>query len=315
MSFVERLRRRFFPLKSSAPAPAMREHMLACHGPHGMHKMAYVEWGASDNPNVVFCVHGLTRNCRDFDFLAEALLDRYRVICPDVAGRGRSHWLTHAQDYDFPLYTADMRALMAHVGAGSVDWVGTSMGGLIGMHIASETPAAVKRLILNDVGPHIPAQSLQRIGKFIGYMPLFDNVIAAEEFIRFASAPFGELTDAQWRHLTIHSIRQRPDGKYEMAYDPAIADPFRQALMYLDLDYWHLYDKIQCPTLVLHGAESDLLTADVVQQMTQRGPRAKAVDIPGTGHAPVLMDETQIGIVRSFLLDQPAAAAYSQAGC
>lgn len=276
--------------------------MLSCRDPHGSHQMAYVEWGAADNPDVLICVHGLTRNCRDFDFLAEAMLDNYRVICPDIAGRGRSHWLTNSQDYGFPLYALDMRALMAHVGAETVDWVGTSMGGLIGMLIASETPAAIRRMVLNDVGPLLTAQSLQRIGQYTGNAPLFDNVAAAEAYIRLTSSTFGNLTDTQWRHLTIHSLRQRPDGKYEMAYDPAIAEPFRQTMVYADVDLWPVYDAIKCPTLVIHGAESDLLTTDTVCQMAERGPKAKTVDIPGVGHAPVLMDDDQIAIVRDFLL-------------
>ena len=295
--------RRLFARKPRAPA--MREHMLSCHGPQGKggtHRMAYVEWGDPDNPNVLFCVHGLTRNGRDFDFLAEGMLDRYRVICPDVAGRGRSTWLTHADDYGFPLYVNDMRTLMDHVGAQSVDWVGTSMGGLIGMLIASQSPRAIRRLVLNDVGPVLTAQSLKRIGQYTGNAPLFAGVAEAEAYIRLVSAPFGHLPDAQWRHLTVYSVRERPDGKYEMSYDPAIGEPFRRTLIYVDLDLWPVYDAITCPTLVIHGAESDLLTADTVAAMTRRGPRAQAVEIAGVGHAPTLMDDAQIRIVRDFLL-------------
>lgn len=299
MKMVDFLRR-FFPRKPLPPA--MREHQLSCRGPHGTHSMAYVEWGDPDNPDILFCVHGLTRNSRDFDFLAEAMLDRYRVICPDVVGRGRSSWLTRADDYGFPLYVNDMRALMDHVGAKSVDWVGTSMGGLIGMMIASQTPAAIRRLVLNDVGPVLTAQSLKRIGQYTGNAPLFDSVADAEKYVRLVSAPFGHLSDVQWRHLTVYSVRERPDGKYEMSYDPAIGEPFRRAFVYTDLDLWSVYDAILCPTLVLHGAESDLLTAETVQAMARRGPRAQVVEIPDVGHAPVLMDDAQIRLVRDFLL-------------
>lgn len=300
MKLFDFLRRLF---AGKARAPAMREHMLSCRGPHGTHKMAYAEWGDPDNPEVLFCVHGLTRNSRDFDFLAEAMLDRYRVICPDVVGRGRSTWLARADDYGFPLYVSDMRALMAHIGANRVDWVGTSMGGLIGMMIASQTPDAIRRLVLNDVGPLLTAQSLKRIGQYTGNAPLFNSVAEAEAYVRLVSAPFGHLTDAQWRHLTVYSVRERPDGKYEMNYDPAIGEPFRRAFVYTDLDLWPVYDAITCPTLVIHGVQSDLLTADTVKAMTQRGPRARAVEIPEVGHAPVLMDDAQIRIVREFLLD------------
>ena len=300
--------RRLFGRSTAVLQVPMRERKLVCQGPHGPHTLAYVEWGAEDNPNVLICVHGLTRNCRDFDFLAQALAGRYRVICPDVAGRGRSEWLTHPEDYGFPLYVADMYALIAHLGVKSVDWVGTSMGGLIGMLVTSQSPTLIRRMVLNDVGPVITAQSLQRIGKYTGNSPLFDDVAAAEAYIRLVSAPFGKLTDAQWRHLTIYAIRQRPDGKYEMGYDPGIAEPFRKTMVYADVDLWPVYEMIQCPVLVLHGAESDLLLADTVRGMAERGPKAKTVDIPDVGHAPTRMDDAQIGIVRDFLLDSPAPA-------
>ena len=282
----------------------MRERQLDCPDPHGSHNIAYVEWGAEENPNVLVCVHGLTRNCRDFDFLAQALADEYRVICPDVVGRGRSGWLAQGEDYDFPVYVADMRALMSHLGAKRVDWVGTSMGGLIGMVIASQMPEMIGRLVLNDVGPVISAQALQRIGKYTGNAPLFNDIAAAERYIRAVSAPSGNLTDAQWHHLTIHEIRQRNDGNYEVNYDPAISTAFRKtALRDQDIDLWSTYDAIRCPTLVIHGFNSDLLSEDTVRQMMQRGPKAKTIDIPNVGHAPALMDDAQIKIVRDFLLE------------
>ena len=282
----------------------LREHQINCPDPHGSHTMAYVEWGAADNPNVLICVHGLTRNCRDFDFLAQALADEYRVICPDIVGRGRSSWLASGEDYGFPVYVADVYALIGNINAKQVDWVGTSMGGLIGMLIAGQTPEMIGRLVLNDVGPVISAQALQRIGKYTGNAPLFDDIAAAERYIRAVSAPSGNLTDAQWRHLTIHEIRLRADGKYEVNYDPAISTVFRQAAAGgADIDLWPTYDVIQCPTQVIHGMNSDLLGADTVRQMTQRGPKAKAVDIPNVGHAPALLDAPQIKIVRDFLLE------------
>jgi pimeloyl-ACP methyl ester carboxylesterase len=287
---------------STEKLSAMREYQLSCPDPHGTHNMAYLEWGDPGNSNVLICVHGLTRNCRDFDFLADAMCDHYRVICPDVVGRGRSDWLSDPQDYNFPLYVADMRALLTHIGAKTVDWVGTSMGGLIGMFIASETPDVIRRMVLNDVGPVITMRSLQRIAQYTGNAPVFDNVEASEAYIRLVSAPFGDLTDAQWRHLTIHEIRQRPDGKYEVNYDPGIGIAFRSAPITADADLWPAYDGITCPTLVIHGAESDLLTVETVRQMAVRGPKARTVDIPHVGHAPTLMDTAQIGIISNFLL-------------
>ena len=306
MKIIDYLRRLFGGTfaPSTSPVPLMREHVLSCPGigGSGPHDMAYVEWGDVFNPNVLICVHGLTRNSRDFDFLAEAMADRYRVVCPDVVGRGRSAWLDNKNDYGFPLYAADMQALIAHLGVSKVDWVGTSMGGLIGMLLAAAPSSPIRKLVLNDVGPVITVESLKRIGSYTGTAPVFPNYAAAEAYIRLVSAPFGPLTDAQWRHLTIHSLRERPDGQYEMGYDPGIGDAFRNNPIVANVDLWALYDMIKCPTMLVRGAESDLLTRETAQQMTERGPKAQKFEITGVGHAPVLMDEAQIRIVRNFLL-------------
>jgi pimeloyl-ACP methyl ester carboxylesterase len=280
----------------------MRQRSVQCAGPHGLHRMSYMEWGDSANPRVLICVHGLTRNNRDFDFLAQAMAGDYRVICPDVAGRGASDWLPVSDDYGFPLYVADMVTLIARLDAESVDWVGTSMGGVIGMLLAAQAGNPIRRLVLNDVGPVVTGVSLQRIAQYVGKAPPFPDLNAAEQYIRAVSASFGPHTDAQWRHLTVHSVRKQPDGQYVMAYDPELAAPFRKITTFVDTDMWFFYDQIKCPTLLMRGAVSDLLTRDTTQQMTQRGPRAKLIEVPGVGHAPTLMDEAQIGPVREFLL-------------
>ncbi|MCE1184899.1 MAG: alpha/beta hydrolase [Rhodocyclales bacterium] len=264
--------------------------------------MHYLEWGDPANPRVLVCVHGLTRNARDFDDLARALAGHYRVICPDVAGRGQSDWLAVKADYQFPTYVADMVTLLARLDVETVDWVGTSMGGLIGMLIASLPGNPIRKLVLNDVGPLITAQSLRRIGEYVGKAPVFPDRAAAEAYIRAVSAPFGQLTDAQWAQLTDSSIRQT-DAGWAMAYDPGIGDAFRQAPVVLDVDLWPVYDSIRCPVLLVRGAESDLLLDETARRMTERGPQARRVDIPGVGHAPTLMDEAQIAPVRSFLLE------------
>lgn len=283
-------------------APAgMRERSVQCAGPHGLHRMHYVEWGDADNPKVLICVHGLTRNCRDFDFLAQALAGEYRVVCPDVPGRGHSEWLQVSDDYGFPLYVADMVTLIARLNSSVIDWVGTSMGGVIGMLLAAQTGNPIRRLVLNDVGPVVTGVSLQRIGQYVGNAPPFPDLHVAEQYIRTVSASFGPLTDAQWRHLTLHSLRCRDDGHYVMAYDPELAAPFRKITNFVDTDLWGFYDLIKCPVLLIRGAESDLLTADKAQEMTRRGPKATLVEIPGVGHAPMLMDEAQIRVVRDFL--------------
>jgi pimeloyl-ACP methyl ester carboxylesterase len=281
----------------------MRQHTVQCLGPHGLHRVAYTEWGDAANPRVLLCVHGLTRNGRDFDFLAAALAEEFRVVCPDVAGRGVSERLKVPEDYQVPNYLSDMVALIARLDVESVSWLGTSMGGLIGMALAAQPDTPIERLILNDVGPLITAASIKRIGDYVGTAPRFESVEQAEAYIRVVSAPFGKLTDAQWRHLTVHAVKLAADGRYEMAYDPAIAEPFRKAMGDGDVDLWPMYDAVRCPTLLLRGAESDLLQHATAVEMTQRGPRAHLVEVPDVGHAPMLMDPLQIGTVREFLLD------------
>ncbi len=283
----------------------MREGKVKCLSAAGFHHMAYVEWGDAANPKVLVCVHGLTRSGRDFDFLAQALAADYRVVCPDVVGRGRSDWLRNKSLYALPQYCADMTVLLARLNVETVHWVGTSMGGLIGMALACQPETPITRLVLNDVGPVITATSLERIGTYLGAAPRFDSIEQAEAFVRFVSATFGSFSNEQWRHLTVHVTRTASDGKIEFAYDPGIAQSFREMLAASDgkdVELWPLYDGIACPTLLLRGETSDLLTHDAALQMAGRGPRATLVEVPGVGHAPMFMDATQAAPVRNFLL-------------
>ncbi|MGH8718286.1 MAG: alpha/beta fold hydrolase [Burkholderiales bacterium] len=297
----------------------MRTEHVLCLGRHGFHRVNYYDWGDRTNPHVVICVHGLTRNARDFDFLAQVLASDCRVVCPDVVGRGKSDWLKHARDYEYPLYIADMTTLIARVTGVRkslkrwlarifgrqtkpvIDWVGTSMGGLIGMMLAAQANSPIRRLVVNDVGPLVPAASLRRIGQYVGKDPRFASLEEVESYIRKYSAPFGPLTDSQWRHLALHSAKQYADGTWGFVYDPAIGEPFRSGLI-SDVSLWEVYDKVSCPTLVLRGADSDLLLAQTGQEMTVRGPRAKFVEFLGVGHAPMLMAEDQIKTVKDFLM-------------
>lgn len=277
------------------------ERTVSCVSPCGLHRMAYTEWGAADNPRVLICVHGLSRNGRDFDVLAQALAADYRVICPDIVGRGRSDWLRDAANYGIAQYVADMIVLIARLNVDSVAWLGTSMGGLIGMVLASLEGTPISRLLLNDVGPVIAAESIKRIGDYIGRTPRFESFADAEQYIRRVSAPFGRLTDEQWRHLTESSVRQRADGGFELRFDAAgIAESFRRATTAGEIDLWPIYERIACPTLVVRGAESDLLSRETAQAMAGRGPRPQLVEVPGVGHAPMFMDEAQIAIARRF---------------
>jgi pimeloyl-ACP methyl ester carboxylesterase len=279
---------------------SMRQGSLLGLGPGGFHRIAYTEWGDPANPRVLLCVHGLTRNGRDFDRIAAAMADRCRVVCPDIAGRGRSDWLPAAEHYGYPQYCADMTALIARTGAERVDWLGTSMGGFIGMMMAAQKNTPVERLVVNDVGPFIPKAAAARIASYVGADPTFDDFAAALAYIRRVAAPFGPLSDAEWRHLTEHSVKPR-DHKLALRHDPKITVPFTSKPPE-DVDLWPVWDAVRCPTLVLRGAESDLLLRETAEAMTRRGPKAQLMEFPGIGHAPALMAPEQIAAVREFLL-------------
>lgn len=279
-----------------------KQQHVQCIGPSGLHRMAYTEWGDHHNPRVLVCVHGLTRNGRDFDALAEAMSGHYRVICPDIVGRGKSSRLRDPAGYQIPQYVSDMVTLIARLGVERVDWVGTSMGGLIGMALASQEGTPIRKLLLNDVGPVITVEALQRIATYVGADPTWPTFQDMLTYVKMISAPFGNLTEAQWWHLTETSVAQRPDGRWGFLYDPQIGTPFREAFVDKDIDLWPIYDQVRCPTLVMRGAESDLLTRDVWQAMGERGPRAELLEIAAVGHAPMFLDDDQISVARNFLL-------------
>jgi pimeloyl-ACP methyl ester carboxylesterase len=267
--------------------------------PHGFHRVVYYEWGDAANPRVVICVHGVGRNGRDFDVLGEALAPRMRVLAVDMPGRGNSDWLADPNDYVFPTYLTTLTALIARSGAAHVDWVGTSMGGLLGIVAAAQPGSPVRRLVVNDVGPQIEPAALARIGGYFGQDPTFATFAEIEAYLRDISAPFGPLTDAQWEFITRTNVRQRAGGRWGIAYDPGIAVPFRKAPAPPDL--WPVWDAITCPTLVLRGANSDLLSREVAEKMAVRGPKPRVVEFPGVGHAPTLLTAEQCRPVVDFL--------------
>ena len=279
----------------------MSNRALLVGAPHGFYRMSYTEWAGPAGAATVICVHGLTRNGRDFDMLAEALASDFRVVCPDVLGRGKSDWLEHAEDYDIPVYVAALAQLIARLDVPEVLWVGTSMGGLIGMLTAALPRAPIRRLVVNDIGPLLAKEGIARIAAYVGKDPSFADLAALEAYLRQVAASFGPLSDAQWRHLATHAARAKPDGSLGLAYDPSIGESFKKATP-VDVDLWPQWDRIACPTLVLRGANSDLLRRPDALAMTQRGPRASLVEFPGIGHAPALMAPDQIAAVRGFLL-------------
>ena len=289
---------------------------LDCTAP-APHRMAYWQWGDPQASHTVVCVHGLSRQGRDFDVLAQALVDRsktpLRVVCPDVVGRGKSDFLTDPQGYQLPTYVADMLQLVSQLKPTTLDWVGTSMGGLIGMLLCAYAPsvgATVRRLVLNDVGPVIQWQALQRIGQYLGKSGQFATVQEAADAMWAISSSFGPHTPAQWLALSQPMLKplagaQGP-GAWTLHYDPAIALPFgamtAQQAQEGEAFLWQAYDAISAQTLLLRGAQSDLLSVATAQQMTQRGPQAQLVEFAGVGHAPTLIAPDQVDAVADFVL-------------
>jgi pimeloyl-ACP methyl ester carboxylesterase len=298
----------------------------------GFHRIAYLDWGKHSAAEVVVCVHGLSRNSRDFDFLARDLARDCRVVCPDVVGRGDSEWLADKSDYRFSTYLSDAAALIARItaplppvsfgtfrgrrkasaGPAQIDWIGTSMGGLIGMLLAAKPGSPIRRLVLNDVGPFISWGSLYRLKGYVAGGGSFGSIAEVETYLREACAPFGPLTDEQWRHLAAHSTAVASDGRFHLRYDPAIGDTMRVNApdpelplgpnFLAGIDLWSTWAEIRCPTLVLRGAESDVLSRDTLLQMQARRPGVEVLEFPGIGHAPALMSYDQIAAVREFLL-------------
>ncbi len=266
--------------------------------PLGFHKVAYTEWGNAVAQPPVICVHGLARNGRDFDKLAGALQERTQVVCPDIVGRGKSDWLSDPAYYTYPQYMADMTALIARIGSGQIDWVGTSMGGILGMFLAAQPNNPIRKMVVNDVGPFIPLAALEIIGGYFSLVPEFADEAQTERHIRQIYAPFGITDDADWKHMTVNSMRELPNGKFALAYDPAIGKAFLS--LHEDTNFWDVYDRIRCPTLLLRGVNSDILSAETAQEMTRRGPKPQLIEFPNTGHAPALMNAEQIKIIEEF---------------
>ena len=298
------------------PEPTL--NYVPCADAAGGHRMAYWEWGAADAGHVIVCVHGLSRQGRDFDVLAQGVLARadrpLRIVCPDVVGRGRSDWLADPMGYQLPGYAADMLQLLAQLDArtpvATLDWVGTSMGGLIGMAVCGTPkmplPVPVRRLVLNDVGPAIQWLALQRIGAYLGNTGRFDSLQQAADAMWAISTSFGPHTPEQWLALSRPMVKPLPEGGFTLHYDPAIALPFRtvteESAAQGEAALWRLYDNIQAETLLTRGAGSDLLSRETAQAMTQRGPGARLIEFVGVGHAPTFVTDSQVEAVASFLL-------------
>jgi pimeloyl-ACP methyl ester carboxylesterase len=288
--------------------PKAQIKSVQCCSPEGLHRMAYKEWGDPANPVALVCAHGVTRVSDDFDNLANELCDAYRVICPDIVGRGRSDWFKDANHYQIPQYISDIVTLLARVNARKVYWLGTSMGGLIGMGLASLEGSPICKLILNDIGPSLNADALARIGDYIGQQVRFEHFADAEAYIKSISTSFGAHTDSEWHKFAQDVLKQDKDGYWVRHYDLKLAVPFKaitvESAKQSEALLWAAYDAIHCPTLLVRGAESDLLNREVADAMTQRGPKAKLIEIADVGHAPTFVHADQIAIVKKFLHDE-----------
>ncbi|HAL36681.1 MAG TPA: alpha/beta hydrolase [Polaromonas sp.] len=300
---------------------------VTCPDAEGEHRMAYWQWGQPDSGHVVVCVHGLTRQGRDFDVLAQALCEQVqqsaqrptgiRVVCPDVVGRGESDWLKDPMGYQVPAYVADMLVLLSRLHAQSpittLDWVGTSMGGLMGIVVCGQPdlPLAVpvRRLVLNDVGPTLQWQAIVRIGAYLGEAGYFSTLQDAADAMWAVSQSFGPHTPEQWLALSrpmVKPVSAAADSKFRLHYDPAIAVPFKLATeasaQQDEATLWQLYDHIKAETLLIRGALSDLLSPETARAMTERGPHARLVEFEGVGHVPTLIAKDQVAAVAGFLL-------------
>lgn len=274
------------------------------------HEIAYTRWGESSENGTVICVHGLTRQGRDFDFIAGRLsADGYQVVCPDVVGRGLSGRLSDPTDYDLHQYELDMAMLIASLRVPEVDWIGTSLGGLIGILLAGRANSPIRRLVINDIGPDLPLTAVLRIGTYVQNAPSsFESREAAEMYFRDILAPFGKLNQQQWRHLSDHSIKPLDNGRFALRYDRAIPRGFKPPMIHRRR-LWTAWERIRCPILLLRGEDSDLLLPRTAEEMVQRNPRAKLVEVPDCGHAPALLKESQTRIIEEWLRGHGASSA------
>ncbi|MDR3398239.1 MULTISPECIES: alpha/beta fold hydrolase [Paraburkholderia] len=301
------------PTSAFNAEPAVpRQRYVQCASPAGLHRVAYTEWGDPANPRVLVCVHGLTRSGRDFDRLAAQFASTYRVVCPDVAGRGLSSWLANPNFYSVPQYVADMVTLIARLNVETVDWFGTSMGGLIGMALAGLPETPIRKLLLNDVGPHLEPVAVQRIGDYLGKPVRFDTLQQGVDYAALLAKTFGPLTPDEWREINTPLLHEK-DGAWLMRYDPRIAEPFaaitEEAAKLGEAVLWRSLAAFQGPVLVVRGEQSDLLSRETVTQMTETGAAVSSVEIAGVGHAPAFLSADQIDVARQFFIGRAADAS------
>ena len=281
----------------------VKHEYIECKSRDSQHLMAYTQWGNPEDERVLICVHGFSRTGRDFDYLAAALQEKYRVICPDIVGRGKSDWLSNSSDYGLPLYISDMLTLINQLHLSNVDWVGTSMGGLIGMFIASQKDSLINRLVMNDIGPEVVPESLRRWGgKYLSQgQPYFESWTQVTEYVREFYSGYGKLSDSEWEHIAKHTVKLTSEGKYQLHYDPTIVDVFRVNTGELKpVDLWETWSSVTCPVLLLHGEASYLLLPETIQKMESIHPQISVKHFP-CGHNPPLLSTEQIEAIAQWL--------------
>ncbi len=294
------------PHRKKAPAKAYSKHHVMGLGFHGFHRINYLEWGNPSKFNAqetLFCVHGLTRNARDFDYLAAATCEDYRVVCPDVVGRGDSDHITSAEGYNYLQYNADMNAVIARIGVTEVNWIGTSMGGIIGMVLASVAQSPIKRLVVNDIGPEVSRDALMSIAEYIGRSEDFATLKDVEAYLRMIYTEFAPMTDDDWAHMAHYSSRRTRTGAYRLKVDNRVGEAFRDSISYFNVDMWDTWEQITCPVLVLRGKNSSFLSEDTAEKMLTCGPETTLVEIEETGHTPTLRNDEQVEVVTEWLAE------------
>jgi pimeloyl-ACP methyl ester carboxylesterase len=288
------------PARIDQPTQAVLPSPASVYVRSGGHELHVTTWGEPSRPALVMW-HGLARTGRDFDEAAAALGGDYFVICPDTLGRGLSSWARDAgSDYSFAAYGEHAGAILDHFGIRSLRWIGTSMGGLIGVTLAAgRLRGRISHLVVNDIGPAVPQAAADRIAEYVGNPPAFDTVGELEAWYRRAYAPFGDNSDEFWRRMADTGVRRRDDARVTVHYDPRIATQF--TVNKADLDCWPAWDAVTARTLLLRGADSDVLPAATARQMCRRGPEPRLVEYRGVGHAPTLASKAEIAELAAFL--------------
>ena len=292
--------------RKKKPTKAYSRHYFLGLGFDGFHRINYLEWGNPEDfrhQETLFCVHGLTRNARDFDYFASKTCDQYRVVCPDVVGRGDSDHLLSDESYNYLQYNADMNTLIARLGVTEINWIGTSMGGIIGMVMASVTQSPIRRLVVNDIGPEVSRDALLSIAQYIGRSDEFDNLEGVETYLREIYSEFAPMTDDDWAQMAKYSSRKTEHGTYRMKVDPRVGEAFRDSITYFNVDMWDTWEKITCPVLVLRGKNSKFLTEETAQRMLQFGPDTTLVEFDDTGHTPTLRNDEQVDVIADWLAE------------